>query len=132
MNLTLTPWEWLSLIGSGLGALFALLFLMGRVLIAQVEQRLDLRFATLEQRREQTDQQGREAFIALDSAVRAHEQRLTQLLIDLPLHYQRRDDGIRQEVAILHRLDALAVKVDHLARCDTRSCPLRDHLPGTP
>ena len=136
MSLTLSAAEWLGLLGGSLSALFGLLFLMGRVLLGQVEQRLDARFAALEAHRQQASGQWRDNFSALDHTVRSNEQRLTQLLIDLPLQYQRREDSIRQEVAIIHRLDALAIKVDHALNCDVRSCPVRDHhdhpLPGTP
>lgn len=115
MSLTLSAWEWLSLLGGSGVALVTLLFTLGRVLLHQVERRLDSRFGQL------------------DTVVRANEQRLTQLLIDLPLQYQRREDSIRQEVAIIHRLDALATKVDHLSTCDLCTCPIRDHhLPGMP
>lgn len=135
MSLTLSAAEWLSLIGGGLALLFVLLFGMGRLLLAQVEQRLDTRFAALEAHRQQASSQWRDSFGALDHTVRSNEQRLTQLLIDLPLQYQRREDSIRQEVAIIHRLDAVAMKVDHALNCDARSCPARaPHdrpLPGT-
>jgi len=131
MSLTLSPWEWLSLAG-GVGlALITLLFGAGRLLLGQFERRLDLRFATLEATRQQAAEQWRANFLSLDEAVRAHERRLTQLLIDLPIQYQRREDAIRQEVAIIHRLDALAIKIEHILTCDTRACPLREtHSPG--
>lgn len=133
MNLTLNTWEWLSIIGGLLALMIPLLHALGRLLLTQIEKRLDLRFAVQEDHRETASQQWRASFASLDTLVRANEQRLTQLLVDLPLQYQRREDAIRQEVAIIHRLDALAGKVDHLAHCDLRTCPLRDHpLPGTP
>ncbi|HRY14868.1 MAG TPA: hypothetical protein P5330_03210 [Candidatus Competibacteraceae bacterium] len=133
MSLTLSAWEWLSLLGGSGVALVTLLFTLGRLLLAQVERRLDSRFALLEQTRQAASAQWGDRFGQLDTVVRANEHRLTQLLIDLPLQYQRREDSIRQEVAIIHRLDALATKVDHLSTCDLRTCPIRDHhLPGTP
>ena len=136
MNLTLNTWEWLSVIGGLVGSLALMLLGLGRLLIIQVEKRLDLRFQALEIHREQASLQWRDKFSSLDYTVRANEQRLTQLLCDLPLQYQRREDSIRQEVAIIHRLDALAGKVEQALRCDARACPLRDahhpDLPGTP
>lgn len=133
MNLTLNSWEWLGVIGTLLGAMIPLLLGLGKMLLFQMEKRLDTRFAAQESHREAASAQWRENFASLNALVRTNEQRLTQLLVDLPLQYQRREDSIRQEVAIIHRLDALAVKVDHLAHCDLRTCPLRDHhLPGTP
>ena len=131
--MNLTTGEWLSLIGSLVGVLIPLLLGLGKMLLVQMEKRLDLRFAVQESHRNAASQQWRDSFASLDALVRTNEQRLTQLLVDLPLQYQRREDSIRQEVAIIHRLDALAIKVDHLTQCDLRACPLRDHhLPGTP
>lgn len=131
--MNLNTWEWLGVIGTLLGALIPLLFGLGKMLLVQLEKRLDTRFAAQESHRETASAQWRENFASLTALVRANEQRLTQLLVDLPLQYQRREDSIRQEVAIIHRLDALAIKVDHLAQCDLRACPIRDHhLPGTP
>lgn len=133
MSLTLSPWEWLSLVGGGGLALITLLFGAGRLLLGQFERRLDTRFAALETVRQQAAEQWRANFSALDQTARDSERRLTQLLIDLPLQYQRREDAIRQEVAIIHRLDALAVRVEHILSCDARACPARDtHLPGVP
>lgn len=99
---------------------------MGKVLLGQIEKRLDARFAGMEQSREAAAAQWRASFATLDQMARGNEQRITQLLIDLPLQYQRREDAIRQEVAIIHRLDALGIKVDAALRCDLRACPLRD------
>lgn len=134
--MNLSTWEWLSLIGGLLGVLIPVLIAMGRLLLQQMERRLDLRFSVMEVNREQSSAQWRDKFMSIDTTVRTNEQRLTQLLIDLPLHYQRREDAIRQEVAIIHRLDALALKVDHAFQCDLHTCPIHAHrevhLPGTP
>lgn len=133
MSLTLSAWEWLSLAGVVGLALVTLLLGAGRLLLGQFERRLDLRFGALEASHQQAAEQWRANFSSLDDAVRSHEHRLTQLLIDLPLQYQRREDAIRQEVAIIHRLDALAIKIEHILTCDARACPMRDpHLPGVP
>lgn len=105
MSLVLSPWEWLSLLCVILGCLSG----FGKVLISQVEKRLDARFTVL------------------DNIAQANDRRLTQLLIDLPLQYQRREDAIRQEVAIIHRLDALAGKVDALRCQHQASCSGRSH-----
>lgn len=122
MILTFDHWQLFGVVAfllAGLGA-------MGKMLLAQIEKRLDARFAGMEQSREHAAIQWRTSFAALDQMARGSEQRLTQLLIDLPLQYQRREDAIRQEVAIIHRLDALGVKVDAALRCDARACPIRE------
>jgi len=122
MNLTFDHWQLFGIVAfllAGLGG-------MGKLLLAQIEKRLDTRFAGMEQSREAAAAQWRTSFATLDQMARGNEQRITQLLIDLPLQYQRREDAIRQEVAIIHRLDALGIKVDAALRCDLRACPLRD------
>ncbi len=122
MSFTFELWQVLGVVGfllAGLGG-------MGRLLLSQIEKRLDLRFAGMEQSREAAAAQWRNSFATLDQMARGNEQRITQLLIDLPLQYQRREDAIRQEVAIIRRLDALGIKVDAALRCDLRACPLRD------
>lgn len=130
MNLLLSPGEWISLLGGGATLFFGLLITLGRLLISQVERRLDERFAALEMHREHASQEWRASFNELEQNQRGTEQRLIQLLVDLPEHYQRREDSIRQEVAIIHRLDALAEKVDQALHCDLKTCPLNNlHLP---
>lgn len=124
MNFSLSLWELLSLLGFTLGLLLGL----GRLLLVQFEKRLDARFAVQEECRAHSAERWRINFGAVEVTVHQTEQRLTQLLIDLPLYYQRREDAIRQEVGIIHRLDALAGKVDDALRCDVRACPLR-HAP---
>ena len=126
MNLTFDHWQLFGIVAfllAGLGG-------MGKLLLAQIEKRLDTRFAGMEQSREAAAAQWRTSFATLDQMARGNEQRITQLLIDLPLQYQRREDAIRQEVAIIHRLDALSTKVDAALRCELRACPLRDSPPG--
>lgn len=112
MILTFDHWQLFGIVGFllvGLGG-------MGKVLLAQIEKRLDARFAAMEASREASAAQWRVSFSTLDAMARESERRITQLLIDLPLQYQRREDAIRQEVAIIHRLDALGVKVDSALR----------------
>lgn len=111
----------LGALGSSLLALFAL----GRILLGQVERRLDQRFASLEKIREEASRAWRDSFVTLEAAYRGIDQQLRQLQIDLPLQYQRREDAIRQEVGIIHRLDALSEKVADALRCDHGGCPLR-------
>ena len=110
---------------SALGALLAALFAMGRILLNQVEKRLDERFGAMERIRQESSDAWRTSFSALEAAYHQTDQRLTQLQVDLPLQYQRREDAIRQEVTIIHRLDGIATKVELALRCDRGSCPLR-------
>lgn len=129
MTFSFDLWQFLSLIGFGLGLLLGL----GRLLLIQFERRLDARFAALEEARAHAAERWRVNFAAIETTVHHTEARMTELLIDLPRHYQRREDAVRQEVGIIHRLDALAGKVDDALRCDLRTCPYRhrpEAIPG--
>lgn len=123
MTFSVSLWELFSLLGCGLGLLLGL----GRLLLTQFEKRLDARFAALEACRALATDRWKANFSAVETTVHHTEQRLTQLLIDLPVYYERREDAVRQEVGIIHRLDALAEKVDDALHCDVRACPLRHH-----
>lgn len=122
MTITLELWQLLSLIVIIVGGYGT----MGLLLLRAVENRLDQRFSSIEEARKTASTQWQASFAAVETMVRGNEQRLTQLLVDLPLQYQRREDAIRQEVGIIHRLDAMAAKVDALSRFDHRNCPLRE------
>lgn len=126
MTLTLEPWQLLTIIASVLATCVS----AGKLLLAQVERRLDLRFAAMDQSRQAATETWRANFETLESITRDNDKRLTQLAIDLPMYYQRREDAVRQEVAVIHRLDALNTKIDAALRCDLRVCPLRDSPPG--
>jgi|APMI01.1.fsa_nt_gi hypothetical protein len=123
MTVTLETWHIISLVVIVLGGYGS----MGLLLLRAVERRLDQRFLAIEEARKAASMSWQASFTGVEIMVRGNEQRLTQLLVDLPLQYQRREDAIRQEVGIIHRLDAMAVKVDAISRCDHRTCPLRDH-----
>lgn len=123
MTVTLETWHVLSLLVIVLGGYGS----MGLLLLRAVERRLDQRFLEIEEARRAASTQWQASFAGVEMMVRGNEQRLTQLLVDLPLQYQRREDAIRQEVGIIHRLDAMALKVDGISRCDHRTCPLRAH-----
>jgi hypothetical protein len=123
VTVTLETWHIISLVIIVLGGYGS----MGLMLLRAVERRLDQRFFAIEEARKSASTTWQNSFTAVEIMVRGNEQRLTQLLVDLPLQYQRREDAIRQEVGIIHRLDAMAIKVDTLSRCDHRTCPLREH-----
>ena len=124
MSFTLNLWEVLTLIGTVSATFIAL----GRLWLKQAEQRLDERFSSMEQARQQAQQHWLDQFAGLNHNARQVELRFAQLLADLPLQYQRREDAIRQEVAVIARLDALAGKVDRALSCELKTCPIHDAL----
>lgn len=128
MSLTLTVAEWLGLLSAALGVLIGGLLGLSRWLLGQAEKQLDLRFAAMEAARQQAQQQWMDQFETLGEAQERNERRTVQMLSELPLQYQRREDAIRQEVAIIARLDALGEKVCRALECDIRHCPVKEVL----
>lgn len=72
---------------------------MVKVLLAQMESRLDDRFAA----------------VAKDSErLRQVELGLERLRGDMPLHYVRREDYVRNQTVIEAKLDALALRLENV------------------
>lgn len=113
---------------AALGAVLAAFVALARLFIAQSERRLDERFETMELSRRHSQDEWREQFEHIEIAGRENEKRTLHLLSELPLQYQRREDAIRQEVAIIARLDALSTKLSRALECDTRHCPVKEVL----
>jgi len=128
MTLSMTAAEWLGVLGTCLFALVMLLITMGRLLLAQIDKRLDTRFTAAEEARKHASEQWQTNFVALENRHAETDRRLMQLLIDLPNQYERRDDAIRREVGIIHRLDAVGDKVTRLVECDITRCPIKEQL----
>ncbi|KPA91381.1 hypothetical protein PF66_02264 [Pseudomonas asplenii] len=98
----LPVWQLIS-IGVGLvGALMALL----KLLVAAIERRLDQRFALMDGRFEE---------LAKDSdRLRQVELGLEKLRGEMPLHYVRREDFVRNQTIIEAKLDSLALKLENV------------------
>ncbi len=96
MTVTMTAAEWIGVISSFLFAIAVLLVSVGRLLIAQIDKRLDARFDALEAQRR--DRQ--EAWQALFAEHIRHDERelgavnatLSALSANLSGHYVRKDE----------------------------------------
>ena len=75
---------------------------MGRMLLGQVEKRLDTRFLSLERAAQEESSQWRRV-----------ERELLDLRAELPLHYVRREDYIRGQSVIEAKLDGLALRIEN-------------------
>lgn len=82
-------WQLVSLMLTVVGALFAL----GRLLLAQIDKRLEQRFHAIEREAAQWQNLERD-FLRFQA--------------DLPLHYLRREDYVRGQSVIESKLDAIA------------------------
>jgi len=101
-------WQVISLALTVLGLLIG----FGKVLLAQIDKRLEQRFGAVER----DLQRGRDV-------EREFERELLQLKADLPLHYVRREDYVRNQTIIEAKLDALALKLENIQLQGNRSTP---------
>lgn len=96
MTLSMTEAEWLGVLGACLFALMMLLFTVGRLLVGQIEKRLDSRFATLDDQRKD----GQSAWMDLFNEHTRHNERefesiqasLVALTSELSRNYVRREE----------------------------------------
>jgi hypothetical protein len=99
--------DWGHLVGAIaflIGAYYALV----KVIVAQFNKNLDMRFKALELVRNNAQGEWSRRFSTIEEDVRGLDKRFTEHLVALPNQYQRREDAIRQEVNIISRLDGLA------------------------
>lgn len=95
MSLQIELWQLISLIMAGCGALATL----GKVLLMQIDKRLEQRFGIVERDIENW---------------RRLEREFQELRVDLPLQYVRREDYVRNQTVIEAKLDALALKLENI------------------
>lgn len=97
------PFWQLLVIGGALLSAFAGLV---KLLLHQFAKRLDQRFAVMDQRF---------VTVAQDSErLRQVELSLERLRGEMPLHYVRREDYVRNQTVLEAKLDALALKLEHV------------------
>ena len=101
-TIELPLWQLLSI---GAGFVTAFLALL-KLLVAAIERRLDQRFAVMDDRFEA---------LAKDSdRLRQVELGLERLRGEMPLHYVRREDYVRNQTVLEAKLDALALKLENV------------------
>lgn len=100
-----------------LGVVWGLLKIMGK----QYERGLDKRFEAMELARAQADKHWNAKFAELGRAIQLEgdevkrlEREFLMFQRDLPLHYVRREDYIRNQTVIEAKLDALAMRMENL------------------
>lgn len=93
------------LIGAGFTLIGSFLGLL-KLVVAAIERRLDQRFEAMDSRFEE---------LAKDSdRLRQVELGLERLRGEMPLHYVRREDFVRNQTVIEAKLDALALKLENV------------------
>jgi len=117
MNIELQFWQLILL----LLAFFGFVAGAGRLLLAQIDKRLDLRFELLESARQAGAKHWDERFGSILSqqkedteSVRRLERDLMGLRAELPERYVRREDYIRGQTVIEAKLDSLALRMENI------------------
>ena len=117
MNIELQFWQAILLLLSFFGFVAG----AGRLLLSQIDKRLDLRFQLLEQARKEGTKHWDERFGSIltqqredPAAVKRLERDLMGLRAELPERYVRREDYIRGQTVIEAKLDSLALRMENI------------------
>lgn len=115
MTVQVEFWQLITLLLSFLGFLFA----AGKLLLSQIDRRLNERFETIEKAREEGQATWRATFTQhLDEErretdlLRNIEREFLRFQAELPLQYVRREDYVRGQSVIEAKLDALYNKLE--------------------
>lgn len=95
MTVQVDFWQLVGLLIAFLGFVFA----AGRLLLSQIDRRLEQRFAAVE---------------SAATAVQQLERDFLRWQAELPLNYVRREDSIRNQTVVEAKIDALAVRIDNM------------------
>lgn len=139
MTLQVDLWQLIGLLCGLLATLASLGLGFARLLLSQVEQRLDERFDSLQKARDDSRVVCLNRFSAIDRERREEmaqwqrvERDLLALRAELPLHYVRREDYVRGQTVVEAKLDALALKLENLQlRASTGDRRRSDRAPTT-
>lgn len=104
-------WQLVTLLLSFLGFVFT----AGRILLSQIDRRLNERFIAMERTREQAGRHWDEKFsVVLESNrnIDALERDFLRWQAELPLQYVRREDYIRGQSVLEAKMDALYNKLE--------------------
>lgn len=117
MTIEVDFWQLVMLLMSFFGFVFG----AGKLLLAQIDKRLDARFKGMEEARKLNTEHWDAKFKAVledqqkgTEAWRSLERDFLKFRGDLPLEYVRREDFIRNQSVIEAKLDALALHIQNL------------------
>ena len=115
MTVQVEFWQLITLLLAFLGFLFA----AGRLLLSQIDRRLNDRFETIEKAREEGQATWRQTFTQHleeerreTDLMRSIEREFLRFQAELPLQYVRREDYVRGQSVIEAKLDALYNKLE--------------------
>lgn len=103
------------------GAFWAAVWKLGQMWLKQMTTRLDERFAAMEHARAESGKHWDTKFRNLEQSAegienewRRIERDVLTLKADLPLHYVRREDYVRNQTVIEAKIDGLAIKLENI------------------
>ncbi|BBL69739.1 hypothetical protein [Methylogaea oryzae] len=105
MMVQLEFWQLITL----LLAFFAFVGAGGKVLFGQFERRMSERFSAMQQALKDHTESEAKALSQLQSL----ERDLLNLKADIPLHYVRREDYVRNQTVIEAKIDAVGLKIEN-------------------
>lgn len=95
------------------GVIVAGYWALALLVVKQFERRLDERFALQEEARKEGRKQLDARWTKLETDQQRHEREFMQLKADLPMHYVRREDYVRNQSVIEAKLDGLALRIEN-------------------
>ena len=108
MTVQIEFWQLLTFLAGLLLAFLGFAFGAGRILLNQVDLRLNTRFAVLEEAlRKHTDEEGKTA-----AQVRELERSFMKWQAEMPLQYVRREDFVRNQTVIEAKIDRVYGKLE--------------------
>lgn len=117
MTVTVEFWYLVGLLLGFLGVVFT----FGKLLLGQIEQRLDQRFKAIDEANKATSNHWDTRFAELMEQNRREadgwqriEKDFLRFQADLPLQYVRREDYVRNQTVIEAKLDSLALKIENV------------------
>lgn len=126
---TIEFWPFLTGLASLLVFFLAFVFGAGKLLLSQVDKRLEIRFKAMEDARAEASRNWDEKFRELLSQMKEDSGRWQDLERDflkfqaaLPVEYVRREDFIRSWTVIEAKLDGLALKIENMQLRGLREC----------
>lgn len=126
---TIEFWPFLTGIGSLLVFFLVFAFGAGKILLSQVDRRLETRFKAMEDARAEASRNWEEKFREIMAQAKQDAGRWQELERDflkfqaaLPVEYVRREDFIRSWTVIEAKLDGLALKIENMQLRGLREC----------
>ncbi|MTD32533.1 hypothetical protein [Paludibacterium denitrificans] len=117
MKVTVEFWYLVGLLLGFLGVVFT----FGKLLLGEIEKRLDQRFETIDKANKDSSTHWDERFSALLEQNRREaegwktiEKDFLRFQAELPLQYVRRDDYVRNQTVIEAKIDSIALKIENV------------------